>query len=57
LHRLWATCLPENPASARVLEKVGFRREGLMREALRIHGQWRDAFLYAMLSTEWDSRS
>ena len=24
---------------------------------LRIHGQWRDAFLYAMLSTEWDSRS
>lgn len=30
LHRIWATCLPENPASARVLEKLGMRREGLL---------------------------
>ena len=28
LHRIWATCLPENPASGRVLEKVGMRKEG-----------------------------
>jgi [ribosomal protein S5]-alanine N-acetyltransferase len=53
LHRIWATCLPENPASARVLERLRFRREGLLREGLRIHGQWRDAALYAILASEW----
>lgn len=53
LHRIWASCLPENPASARVLEKLGFRREGLLRQNLRIHGQWRDSILYAVLAAEW----
>jgi RimJ/RimL family protein N-acetyltransferase len=53
LHRIWATCLPENPASSRVLERLHFRREGLLREGLRIHGEWRDAQLYALLAAEW----
>ena len=53
LHRVWASCLPENPASARVLEKLGFRREGLLRQNLRIHGAWRDSWLYAILADEW----
>jgi RimJ/RimL family protein N-acetyltransferase len=53
LHRIWASCLPENPASARVLEKLGFRREGLLRRNLRIHGMWRDSWLYAVLADEW----
>ena len=53
LHRIRARCLPENPASARVLEKLGFRREGLLRQNLRIHGEWRDSQLYAMLAGEW----
>ena len=53
LHRIWASCLPENPASARVLEKLGFRREGLLRQNLRIHGQWRDSYLHAVLAAEW----
>ena len=53
LHRLWASCLPENPASARVMEKLGFRREGLLRQNLRIHGEWRDSYLYALLASEW----
>lgn len=57
LHRVWASCLPENPASVRVLEKVGFRREGLLRQNLRIHGEWRDSYLYALLATEWKDRS
>ena len=38
LHRIWASCLPENPASARVLEKIGFRREGLLRR-LGVQGE------------------
>jgi [ribosomal protein S5]-alanine N-acetyltransferase len=53
LHRVWASVLPENPASARVLEKLGFRREGLLRENLKIHGAWRDSWLYAVLAREW----
>ncbi len=53
LHRIWASCLPENPGSARVLEKLGFRREGLLRQNLRIHGEWKDSYLYAALTDEW----
>lgn len=56
LHRIWASCLPENPGSARVLEKLGFRREGLLRRNLRIHGEWRDSYLYAVLAFEWAAR-
>lgn len=54
LHRIWATCLPENPASARVLEKAGMRREGFLIKNLRIHGVWKSSFLYAMLAEEWN---
>jgi RimJ/RimL family protein N-acetyltransferase len=53
LHRVWATCLPENPASARVLEKAGMRREGFLVKNLKIHGVWKSSFLYAMLTEEW----
>jgi RimJ/RimL family protein N-acetyltransferase len=53
LHRLWATCLPENPASSRVLEKIGMRKEGFLLDKLRIHGEWKSCFLYAILDEEW----
>jgi [ribosomal protein S5]-alanine N-acetyltransferase len=57
LHRIWATCLPENPASARVLEKVGMRKEGFLAKNLKIHGEWKSSFLYAMLAEEWSRTS
>jgi RimJ/RimL family protein N-acetyltransferase len=53
LHRIWASCLPENPGSARVLEKLGFRLEGSHLANLHIRGQWRDSHTYAMLAREW----
>jgi RimJ/RimL family protein N-acetyltransferase len=53
LHRIWATCLPENVASIRVLEKLGFRREGHQRRNLPIQGRWCDSYLYALLQEEW----
>lgn len=53
LHRLWATCLPENPASLRVLEKAGMRREGFQVKNLKIHGEWKSSYLYAILAEEW----
>lgn len=52
LHRLEAACLPSNAASIRLLEKVGFTREGFARRYLRINGIWQDHLLYAMLSDD-----
>lgn len=50
ISRVWATCDTENLASARVLEKVGLEREGILRRwAVRpnISSEPRDAFIYS----------
>ncbi|MFA9386677.1 MAG: GNAT family N-acetyltransferase [Methyloceanibacter sp.] len=52
LHRLEAACLPANTASMRLLEKTGFKREGLARRYLRINGGWQDHLLYALLDSD-----
>jgi ribosomal-protein-alanine N-acetyltransferase len=57
LHRIYASCLPENPASSRVLEKIGMRKEGQHAKNLKIHGVWHDSYLYAMLREEWEAGS
>jgi RimJ/RimL family protein N-acetyltransferase len=49
LHRIFATCDPANAASARVLEKVGMRREGQLREHQWVKNAWRDSLIYALL--------
>lgn len=53
LHRLWATCAPENLTSVRVLEKLGMRREGHLRRHFRLRHGWRDSYIYALLGEEW----
>ena len=53
LHRIWATCDVRNDASARVLEKIGMRREGHLRHDVRRKGEWRDSYLYTILEPEW----
>ncbi len=53
LHRIYATCDPRNTASSRVLEKVGMRKEGQIREHLLMKDGWRDSFLYSILEQEW----
>lgn len=53
LHRVWADCDPANTASWRVLEKLGMRREGHLRENARIKGEWVDSLIYAILAREW----
>lgn len=50
LHRVEAACIPDNARSIRVLEKAGFKREGLLRSYLRINGVWQDHYLYALIS-------
>jgi len=52
LHRLEAACLPHNAASIRLLERVGFRREGLARGLVCINGRWQDHIVYALLSDD-----
>jgi ribosomal-protein-alanine N-acetyltransferase len=52
LHRLFATCDPENSASAHVLEKSGMKREGHLREHKWSNGKWRDSYLYAILEQD-----
>lgn len=52
LHRIVATCDTRNIASARVLEKVGMRREGHFRKDIFQKGLWRDSYLYAILGEE-----
>jgi len=52
LHRLEATIRPENHASRRVVEKLGFREEGLRRRSLHIDGAWRDHLCYAMTAED-----
>ncbi|MGE0701767.1 MAG: GNAT family N-acetyltransferase [Hyphomicrobiaceae bacterium] len=49
LNRVEAACLPSNVASIGVLEKAGFRREGVARSYLRIAGAFQDHVLFALL--------
>ncbi|WNQ09775.1 GNAT family protein [Paenibacillus aurantius] len=48
LHRVQAAIMPWNRPSIRVVEKAGFRLEGLAVKYLRIHGQWEDHRIYAV---------
>ena len=52
LHRIEATVRPENAASLRVLAKLGFRDEGLLRRYLEVDGAWRDHRLLAVTRDE-----
>jgi [ribosomal protein S5]-alanine N-acetyltransferase len=49
LSRIEAACLPENAASRGVLERCGFKYEGVAQSYLQINGRWRNHVLYANL--------
>ena len=52
LHRMEICIRPENAASLRIVEKLGFRYEGLRRRYIHINGDWRDHFAYALTQEE-----
>ena len=54
LHRIMANYRPENLRSARLLERLGFRREGLAQDYLFIDGGWRDHILTALANPAYD---
>ena len=57
LSRLEAACLPENAASRGVLEKCGFKYEGVAQSYLQIAGRWRTHVLYAALRADRRGRT
>lgn len=57
LHRISAHCLVENTASARVLEKLGMRLEGRLRDSECFKGRYWDTLHYAILEHEWQAQN
>jgi ribosomal-protein-alanine N-acetyltransferase len=53
LHRIQAGAYPTNPASIRVLEKAGFRREGVLRASVRRGDGFIDEIVFGLLRSEW----
>lgn len=53
LHRIWASCIAENSAALRLVERLGLRQEGRLREQCWMKGHWWDTVIYAMLEHEW----
>ena len=52
LHRIEAGVMPHNAGSIRVLEKVGFEREGLSKKNVRINGEWEDHLHLAIINPD-----
>ena len=52
-HRVEAGVMPRNIGSARVLEKSGFVKEGLLRDYIKINGIWEDHYMFSILENEF----
>jgi ribosomal-protein-alanine N-acetyltransferase len=53
LHRVQPAIMPRNARSRRVVEKCGFRHEGVALRYLRINGVWEDHDMYALTAEDW----
>jgi ribosomal-protein-alanine N-acetyltransferase len=53
LRRIEADVDPRNDASIRTLERLGFRREGFLRERWHVEGEIQDAYFYGLLRNQW----
>jgi ribosomal-protein-alanine N-acetyltransferase len=56
-NRVYAHHMVRNPASGKVLEKLGMKREGLLRQRVRKWGVFEDVVLMAILHDDWRQRS
>ena len=57
LRRISSWCVADNAASVRVLERLGFKKEGRLRRNEFFKGRWWDTLLYAVLADEWRTAS
>ncbi|MEO8251084.1 MAG: GNAT family protein [Chloroflexota bacterium] len=55
LERIWLTVMADNARAIRSYEKVGFRREGVMRRSFRVRGTLTDSLIMAILRDEWEA--
>ncbi|MFD1738848.1 GNAT family N-acetyltransferase [Bacillus salitolerans] len=56
MNRVGATIVNHNAASSRVVEKLGFKNEGLLRHYIIQEGELLDAYMFSILKEEWDQR-
>jgi RimJ/RimL family protein N-acetyltransferase len=56
LRRLEADVDPRNEASIRTLERLGFQREGFLRERWHVAGEIQDAYFYGLLRRDWQTK-
>jgi len=56
-HRIEADVDPRNVASIRTLERLGFQREGYLRERWQVNGEIQDALFYGLLRPDWEEHS
>jgi RimJ/RimL family protein N-acetyltransferase len=57
LHRIEADVDPRNTASIRTLERLGFQREGYLRERWQVNGEVQDAVFFGLLRSDWNTNS
>jgi RimJ/RimL family protein N-acetyltransferase len=55
-HRIIASIDPTNNDSIRLIERLGFRKEGHFKKSLFFHGEWVDDLIYAILAEEWNRK-
>jgi RimJ/RimL family protein N-acetyltransferase len=56
-HRIEADVDPRNVASIRTLERLGFQREGYLRERWQVNGEIQDALFYGLLRPDWEEHA
>jgi RimJ/RimL family protein N-acetyltransferase len=55
-HKVCADCDTRNDPSWRLMERLGFTREGMLRGSYRDGGTWADEYLYGILAEDWQAR-
>jgi ribosomal-protein-alanine N-acetyltransferase len=55
LHRIEADVDPRNAASIRTVERLGFQREGYLRERWQVNGEIQDALFYGLIRPDWET--
>jgi ribosomal-protein-alanine N-acetyltransferase len=54
--RMWAWVFTQNEPSARILDGLGYRREGVGKESLFARGSWHDVWTFALLRSEYEAQ-
>ena len=57
LNKITATHISRNPASGKVMEKIGMKKEGILREHVYKWDKYEDLVTYGILRKEWESKN